>query len=47
LAGWRRNEAKLGFNLGGDAELFQRLCQVDAAGAAARWVDIGNRFGIE
>src|SRR5207302_8562538 len=47
LAGGRRNQANLRLQLGGDAELFQGLRQVDAAGAAARRVDIGYRFGIE
>src|SRR6267154_1229947 len=46
LAGRRRNELGLRFQLG-DAELLQSLCQVDTAGAAARRVDYGNRFGIE
>jgi len=47
LTGGRRNEANLRFQLGSDAELFEGLRQEDTAGAAARWVDIGDRFGIE
>jgi hypothetical protein len=41
LAGGRRNEANLRFQLGGNPELIEGLRQEDA-GAAARWVDIST-----
>jgi hypothetical protein len=47
LAGGWRNEPDLRFQLGGDAEFVEGLRQEDAAGAAARWVDIGDRSGIK
>jgi hypothetical protein len=47
LTGGRRNKANLRFQLGSDAEFFESLRQEDAAGTAACWVDIGDRFGIE
>src|SRR5215831_3570060 len=47
LRGTCRNQPRLRFELGGDAELLEHLRQVLPTGGAARRIGIRDRFGVE